>query len=216
MPTHLTLKNAHHYQLPTEFQNDDVRYTEEMASHFILEHSEEGDIIFDPFMGFGTTLLVAEKLGRIGYGVEFDEARWRYCQSIVKAPERAMHGDSTKLGAVELPPIDLSLTSPPYMNRTDKENPFTAYTTDGDGYEQYLADLRNIYNQVNSKLAIDGTAIIEVSNLKNKLGQVTTLAWDIAREVSKVMTFKGEVVITWEGGYNYGYDHSYALIFARG
>lgn len=216
MPSHITLKNTHHYQLPTEFRRDDVRYTEEMASHFIGEHTEEGDTILDPFMGFGTTLLVAEKLGRIGYGVEFDRARQEYCQSILLFPERALHGDSRKLSSLDLPPIDFSLTSPPYMHRTDKENPFTAYTTDGDGYDAYLADLREIYLQLKGKLDVFGTAIIEVSNLKNEFGQVTTLAWDIAREVSKVLVFKGEVVITWEGGYNYGYDHSYALVFTRG
>ncbi|HLX14189.1 MAG TPA: DNA methyltransferase [Bradyrhizobium sp.] len=34
--------------------------------------SRRGDIILDPFMGFGTTILAAERVGRRGYGLEID------------------------------------------------------------------------------------------------------------------------------------------------
>jgi len=42
----------------------------------ILASSEENDVIFDPFLGSGTTLAVAKKLGRQFFGVEIDE---EYC-----------------------------------------------------------------------------------------------------------------------------------------
>ncbi len=42
---------------------------------------------------------------------------------------------------------------------------------------------------------------------------VTTLAWDVARELAAVLRFEGEVVIGWDK-YGYGYDHSYCLVFA--
>jgi len=64
------------------------------------------------------------------------------------------------------------------------------------------------------------TIVVEVSNLKNH-GEVTTLAWDVSKEISKVLHFEGEIVIKWEnvntetndGIYGYGYDHSYCLVF---
>ena len=34
--------------------------------------SRRGDIILDPFMGSGTTILAAERVGRLGYGIEID------------------------------------------------------------------------------------------------------------------------------------------------
>lgn len=34
--------------------------------------SRRGDIVYDPFMGSGTTILAAEKVGRLAYGIEID------------------------------------------------------------------------------------------------------------------------------------------------
>jgi len=57
-------------------------------------------------------------------------------------------------------------------------------------------------------------AVLEVANLKGP-GGVTTVAWDIARAVSSVLTFEGEIVIGWDRPYGYGYDHSYCLVFRK-
>lgn len=45
----------------------------EIIERIVRENSQEGDIIFDPFMGSGTTAKVCNKLGRPWYGVELDE-----------------------------------------------------------------------------------------------------------------------------------------------
>lgn len=215
MKTVIALKNEQTRVLPEELRNDDVRYTEALVEHFLNQFSKEGDVVFDPFMGFGTTLIVAEQMNRVGFGVEYDEKRWRYTQSILTNPERAINGDSTKLEELDLPPIDFSITSPPYMGKHHKENPFTAYTTEGNGYQEYLAQMKDLYRQLGFKLKPDGHVVIEVSNLKHEEGVLTTLAWDIAREVSEVLTFDGEIIVNWAGGYGYGYDHSYCLVFSR-
>ncbi len=213
MKTHLTFANRHKYKLPKEFQSDDVRYSQDFAEHFIGAYCQPGDVVLDPFMGYGTTLIAAENTGRAGWGVEFDEKRCAYARSLLKHPERALHGDSTKLSALALPQIDLCLTSPPYMGKHHTENPFTSYTTDGAGYAQYLFDLRSIYTEIKERMKPNAHAIIEVSNLKHEGGVLTTLAWDIAGAVGEVLAFTGEIIITWEGGYAYGYDHSYVLTF---
>ena len=41
-----------------------------LVEFFLLAFSDAGDVIFDPFMGSGTTMAAAEVLGRIGYGSE--------------------------------------------------------------------------------------------------------------------------------------------------
>lgn len=47
----------------------------------ILNNSSQGQVIYDPFLGSGTTLIAAEDSGRICYGLEIDPA---YCDVILE------------------------------------------------------------------------------------------------------------------------------------
>jgi site-specific DNA-methyltransferase (adenine-specific) len=49
---------------------------EKLLAKVILASSKVGDVVFDPFLGSGTTSVVAKKLGRRYLGVEIDE---EYC-----------------------------------------------------------------------------------------------------------------------------------------
>ena len=51
-----------------------------LVEFFIQAFSDAGDIVFDPFLGSGTTLVAAEKNGRIGYGTEISPG---YCDVII-------------------------------------------------------------------------------------------------------------------------------------
>jgi site-specific DNA-methyltransferase (adenine-specific) len=46
---------------------------EKLLAKIILASSKEGELVFDPFLGSGTTAVVAKKLGRKYVGVEVDE-----------------------------------------------------------------------------------------------------------------------------------------------
>lgn len=46
---------------------------EKLLAKIILASSNKGDLVFDPFLGSGTTAVVAKKLGRRYCGVEVDE-----------------------------------------------------------------------------------------------------------------------------------------------
>lgn len=46
---------------------------EKLLAKLILASSKSGDVVFDPFLGSGTTSVVAKKLGRKYLGVELDE-----------------------------------------------------------------------------------------------------------------------------------------------
>ena len=59
---------------------------EKLIAKLILASSEKGELVFDPFMGSGTTCVVAKKLGRKYLGIERE---LDYCQLAVKRIELA-------------------------------------------------------------------------------------------------------------------------------
>ncbi len=213
MKTHVLLKNTHKFELPAEFQNDDVRHSESLIRYFMEEFTHEGDVVFDPFAGYGTTLLVAEEMGRVPYGIEFDPRRVEYARSRLAHPGNLIHGDSRQFSSYDLPPFDFSITSPPFMGKRDWHSPLAAYTTPGDGYDAYLRGIRDVYAQMKEMMKPGARVVVEAANLKLWDGP-TTLAWDIARALAQVLWFEGEIVIGWDR-YGYGYDHSYGLVFTN-
>ncbi len=55
-----------------------------LVEFFVKAYSDSGDLIFDPFLGSGTTIAAAHVLGRVGCGVEISPA---YCDVIVRRIE---------------------------------------------------------------------------------------------------------------------------------
>ena len=213
MKTYIHLTMSHQHHLPDTFQDDDVRYPESLVEYFLEQFTHAGDVVFDPFAGYGTTLLVAERMGRVPFGVEIDQERVNFVKSKLSHSESIVQGDSRLLAKIDLPKIDFSITSPPYMTKENHpENPFSGYKTIGKGYKAYLHDIRNIYEQIRTRMKPTGKIVLEVSNLKTE-NQVTTLAWDIGQEISQVLRFDGEVIVCWDK-YGFGYDHSYCLVFS--
>ena len=213
MQTYLQLNHGNKLVRPSEFRNDDIRFSDALVEIFLKEFTKEGEIVFDPFAGYGTTLLIAEAMGRAGYGIEYSRQKSSYVQGLLQHPENLIYGDSRHLLNYDLPFFDLCLTSPPFTNQSDEENPFTDYSEKGFRYESYLQEIGQIFSQVAQVMKSTAHIVIEVSNLK-KNGKVTTLAWDVARTTSQVLRFEGETVICWDK-YGYGYDHSYCLIFSK-
>jgi site-specific DNA-methyltransferase (adenine-specific) len=52
-----------------------------LVEFFVKAFSDPGDIVFDPFLGSGTTMAAAHMLGRTGYGCEISPA---YCDVILR------------------------------------------------------------------------------------------------------------------------------------
>lgn len=75
-----------------------------LVADAIRDCSNRGDIILDPFMGSGTTILAAERSGRRGFGIEIDP---HYVDTAVRRWEKAtgravrLEGDGRTFRALE-------------------------------------------------------------------------------------------------------------------
>jgi site-specific DNA-methyltransferase (adenine-specific)/modification methylase len=61
-----------------------------VLQHIIKLASNPGDIVFDPFMGVGSTGVAALRLGRRFIGVEIDKAYFRATQNRLEAFQRVL------------------------------------------------------------------------------------------------------------------------------
>ena len=59
---------------------------EKLMAKLILASSHAGDLVFDPFLGSGTTAVVAKKLGRHYCGIDMNQ---EYCCWALKRLEQA-------------------------------------------------------------------------------------------------------------------------------
>ena len=71
-------------------------FPDELARRCILASTDEGDVVFDPFVGSGTTIHVAESLDREGVGL--DLYRFEFAQEGLDA-ETPPEGGGSELGA---------------------------------------------------------------------------------------------------------------------
>ena len=59
---------------------------EKLYAKLVLASSRSGDLVFDPFVGSGTSAVVAKKLGRRYLGIEINE---EYCLWAAKRLKKA-------------------------------------------------------------------------------------------------------------------------------
>lgn len=67
-----------------------------LPAWFIRAYSDEGDAVFDPFVGSGSTLLAAEQEGRVGFGIELSPG---YCDVICRRFQEATGLVPRRVGA---------------------------------------------------------------------------------------------------------------------
>ncbi len=199
-----------------EFSDSQVRFTASLAKKFITTYTKKSDIVFDPFAGFGTTILAAKSLGRVGYGIEFEKDKVDWLERKLKPPHKIIHGSSLDIKKLNLPKMDLVLGSPPYMRYFDKENPLSAYTKRG-SYKNYLKGIGKIYSDIKKITKKNAPIVIEIENTFDQRHPATPLAWDVGKEVSKHLQFERDFIQCFkEGRLDKSWsnnNHSYCLLF---
>jgi DNA modification methylase len=198
-----------------EGTEDDIHFTEALASSVIAHATKLGDLVLDPFAGYGTTVAVAERMGRRAIGIELVPEHLEIARRRTAGSGRLILGNARDLSRHVDAPVDLVLTSPPYMAGADHpENPLTGYATDDGDYAVYLGELGAIFAQAATLLRPGGRIVVNVANVVATDGRVTPLASDLAGVIDQHVPLLGITTLQWDQP-PAGLDGDCLLWFAR-
>lgn len=200
------------------FNARDCGWVEQMLP-FIEQFSRPGDLVLDPFCGFGTTLLAGALAGRSSVGIEMDAGRCdlsaRRLESAGAEKWSVRHGDAEQKIA-ELSDVDLLLTNVPYFGCSFKDDEFGQLYS-SESYAAYLEKMRRIFKAAKPCLKPGAHVIVMAQNLH--VGDVfVPLAWDLARLLAERYRFVEDRILVYEtgttrtGAGNSDRSHEYVLI----
>jgi DNA modification methylase len=194
---------------------DDIHFTEALAASVIGHASRSGDLVLDPFAGYGTTVAVAERMGRRAIGIELLPEHLEVARARCSDGVRLILGDACDVSRIVQEPVELVLTSPPYMaGRDHPQNPLAGYATDDGDYGVYLRELGSIFGQVAGLLRPNARLVVNVANVVSPDGTVTPLARDVAEIIDAHVPLLGVTTLRWDEP-PAGIDGDYLLWFAR-
>lgn len=227
-----TIEDKVAYAHPAPFM---VRDIEKLISLF----TKKGMTVLDPFVGSGTTLLAANKLGRHAVGIDLNSEYKKIADERLKAKGFSdylyIEGDANKkLETIES--VDYIVTSPPYHNILRNNSKGTRqnngklyrmsardgvqYYTDHDNdlgnfddYADFISSLKEIMSKVFLQLREGKYCSIIISDFTVNKVEVCVQA-DIVRIMQEVgFIFCGTTVLlqTVKPLYPFGYPYAYKI-----
>ena len=185
--------------------DEDVHMVSANVAHVIERCSEPGDLVFDPFAGFGTTIEQATALGRSALGIELLPERVEYLRRRVPQAQ-IIEGDARELlriiptGAPQAARsfVDLIVTAPPYMTfENHAADPLTAYEKNDGDYSRYLAELGLVAGQCAQVVKPGGYVVWNLADIFH-MGATTHLIRDCSRVLAQHLTPVGNTEILWD------------------
>ncbi|MHA2175637.1 MAG: DNA methyltransferase [Candidatus Hodarchaeales archaeon] len=211
-----------------------------MIKEFINFFTKPGELVLDPFVGTGSTLVACDETERNGVGIELYP---KYVETAKSRTNFPVHqGDArTILPTLEKDSFSLCITSPPYWNILKKEKDYNQQKRQKSGLDlrygdnphdlgmiedkdAFLHDLASIFNSVYDLLTENGHLIVFIQNIRNK-GEMMPLAFELPQKMQSSYYFLGERIWLQNQktlrpyGYPYSFvsnvHHHFALIFKK-
>lgn len=195
---------------PPPFEKNDIKYPESLVRHFLRRYTREGDKVFDPFCGLGTTLFVAEEMKRKAYGMEADVNRHAWVAGQLEGWMNLACADAARMAQMSFPKMDFCMMSPPFMPVHHQWNPLYAGNPAHAGYGRYLKRMRHILSQLPKVMKRGARVVIQVDNIPG--ARFTPLVRDIGAAASHSLRQEGEVIVAWEKPAG-EYKNTHCLVF---
>lgn len=200
-----------------------AKYPETLAEEFIRFFTKKDQVVLDPMVGTGSTLIAAIRARRRSIGIELNDKYAAIARQMVdgeiasqgkrfpkKYQPQIFNADAADATSLKLPTVDYVLTSPPYWDMLRMRGAATQKKRQAAGldvfysddsrdvgnigdYEQFVDNLCGIYESLHPALKNKAYLTIIVKNVK-KGGKIYPLAWDIAKRLGQTYTMKDEKI----------------------
>lgn len=177
-------------------------YSLKLAERVLKNYSKEGDLVFDPFLGTGTTLIASKKLNRRGVGIELVDKFYKISKGelnkkdLISQEQKVIKDDCRNLSKhLEDNSIQLTLTSPPYadfIHKTIKDrktahkesaivkknNSTTKPYSDLDEdfgnlpYKKFLDETRELIKKIYTKTKTNGYSVWVVKDYRDTKNKI--------------------------------------------
>jgi DNA modification methylase len=202
----------------------------------------DGHVVLDPFCGFGSTIVAARNLGKVGIGLDINPDYVAAAQARLGSKPgecQVIEADAIEvLNHVDEESVDLVVTSPPYWDvltrrRSADRKAVRNYGDSNDDlgriadYEEFLAALGRVFAQVLRALKPGAYCVVVVMDVR-KRNQFYPLHSDLAAAMQAAGYLWDDLII-WDRRQEYnnfrplGYPavfrinkaHEYLLIFQK-
>lgn len=167
--------------------------------NIILRYSQEGDVVLDPFVGGGTTLVETKLLNRYGIGVDINQSALDITAEHLdfereNCGETELHlGDARNLDFLEDSSVDLIAAHPPYAN-------IIQYSSDTEGdlsrleIAEYLVEMKKVASEFKRVLKRGKFCAVLMGDTR-KHGHVIPLAFRTMRVFEEAGLHLKEIII---------------------
>lgn len=185
---------------------------------------EEGEVILDPFLGVGSSLVACVNTSRQGIGCELNPD---FADLAIKRIEskkmelfkekwfdqEVLIGDNREtLKKIASESVDFSLSSPPYWDilnqkRTVDNKDIKNYSDSNEDlgnisdYQEFIESLKNVYSEVYRTLKPNKRCVINVMDLRKK-DKFFPLHIDISKMMGEI-GFELEDIMIWDRQHEY-------------
>ncbi len=220
-----------------------AKYPESMIEGFVRFFTKEGGLVFDPFLGTGSTLVACQNCKRKGVGVELQERYGKIAEERVKDTEqKVIIGDSFEIKKLwKGERFDFLITSPPYgpmlnkkglaSEKREEEGLDVKYSKEEKDlgnimdYDSFILRLVDLFIEIKD-LMKEGAYLVVILQNYREGAEFKTLAWDFTSGMKKHFTLSGVKIWCQDNktlypyGYRYSFvpnvHHHYCLIFRKG
>jgi len=175
-------------------------FAPQVARNLILRYSKKGEVVLDPFVGSGTTLVECKILGRRGIGVDVNPSVVGLCKNNLNFKttenykQEVICGDARDLSFLDDESIDLIIAHPPYANAIEYSNGLSGDLSLIDDVEEFMHEMEKVAKELFRILKSGKYCAIQIGDLRRG-GCVVPLGFKTLRAFQEVGFALEEIII---------------------